>query len=143
METDTKPTPKKGSKPPRDWKPRFLQLIAASGSITKACRACRIDRTTPYKAREYDSDFAAKWDAALDVACDLLEDELRRRALKGSDTCLIFALKSYRPAIFSERYRFVHSVADTTAPVPIHVIYDPTPTSPHSASPPDPTAGDQ
>ena len=43
-------------------------------------------------------------DTTLEDACDLLEEEARRRAMKDSDTLLISLLKPYRPAKCAERH---------------------------------------
>jgi Bacteriophage Sf6, terminase small subunit-like len=72
----------------------FLAELAAGGSVQRACLAARIGRSAAYAWRENDEDFAAAWEDAYEAGTDRLEDELTRRALDGSDTCLIFALKS-------------------------------------------------
>ena len=91
------------------WQTKFLTALHATGSVTKACHAAHVQRSTAYRARIaaengrakrnedqatdgmtapawvlYD-DFAARWDAALDAAVDALEDEARRRAMDGID----------------------------------------------------------
>ena len=73
------------------------------------------------KAYEENADFAKLWDDALEVACDAMEEEARRRAMEGtkkpvfylgkvcghikeySDTLLIFQLKAHRPEKYRER----------------------------------------
>ena len=76
--------------------------------------------------------FAKAWEEAMDVSCDLLEEEARRRAYEGlerkkfnrsgkpikdpatrrqyvereySDTLLIFLLKAHRPDKYRENFR--------------------------------------
>ena len=49
-------------------------------------------------AKDEDDLFSAQWEDAFEAGTDTLEDELTRRALTGSDACLIFALKGRRPA---------------------------------------------
>ena len=73
-------TPKK--RPPR-WEKAFLASLAELGNVRLACEAAEIDRRTAYNRREADPEFAAVWDAALDQAADLLEEEARRRAYEG------------------------------------------------------------
>jgi hypothetical protein len=92
-----------------DWAVRFLKVLtgtarAPGGSITRACRAAGICRTTFYHRRNEDETFRAAVLEALEEACDLLEDEARRRAMKCSDVLLIFLLKAHRPEKFRERF---------------------------------------
>lgn len=71
----TKLTPKKRA--------AFLLELARAGNVTLAAQAAGVHRTHVYQWRESDLDFAAAWDAALDQAADLLEEEARRRAYEG------------------------------------------------------------
>jgi hypothetical protein len=84
-----------------DWKPRFLELIAATGNVHLAAAAVGVDRSTPYVRAARDPAFAAAWARAREDAIDTLEAEARRRALASSDPLLMFLLRSLRP----ERYR--------------------------------------
>jgi hypothetical protein len=110
-----------------DWKATFLAALATSGVVLTACKKARIGRTTAYKIRDEDEEFAAAWDAALDDAADEMEEEAHRRAVKGvlkpvyqggkkvgsireySDTLLIFRLKAARPEKYRERSDIRHS----------------------------------
>ncbi len=119
-----KPTTKKRRKNRvRNWRPAFLRELAASGNVSCACRKARVNRQNAYEVKEHDAQFRAAWDDALNVACDALEEEARRRALKGcdegvfykgkkvaklikySDTLLIFLLKAHRPEKYRETTR--------------------------------------
>lgn len=109
-----------------DWKAIFLAALATSGVVLTACKKARIGRTTAYKTRDEDEDFATAWDAALDDAADEMEEEAHRRAVKGvlkpvyqggkkvgsireySDTLLIFRLKAARPEKYRERHEIDH-----------------------------------
>lgn len=109
-----------------DWKAAFLTALATSGVVLTACKKARIGRTTAYKVRDEDEEFAAAWDAALDDAADEMEEEAHRRAVKGvlkpvyqggkkvgsireySDTLLIFRLKAARPEKYRERHEVDH-----------------------------------
>jgi len=84
-------------------KQRFLRVLAQTGQVTAAAKAAKSDRTTFYRWREKDKDFADAWDGAWDLGGDALEDEARRRALAGSDTLLIFLLKAHKPNRYRER----------------------------------------
>jgi len=84
-----------------DWKPRFLEIIRATGNVRLAASAAGIDRSTPYRRAQRDPAFARDWAAAEQDAIDVLEAEARSRALAGSDQLLMFLLRAHRP----ERYR--------------------------------------
>jgi hypothetical protein len=75
---------------PRRWEKKFLAALRLTGNHSAACRAAKIDRTTPYKARAEDPAFAAAYDDALAEACDGLELEARRRAHDGVDEPVIY-----------------------------------------------------
>ena len=110
-----------------DWKAIFLRELAICGIVGAACKKARIGRTTAYKTRDEDSEFAAAWDAALDDAADDMEHEAWRRGTKGtvkpvyqggkevgrireySDTLLIFQLKGIRPEKYRDRADVRHS----------------------------------
>ena len=106
----------------------FVTTLAGGQSITKACEAARISRSTAYVWRDADDAFKALWDEALEAGIDLLEDEARRRAVEGverpvvamgkiarnddgsvlkireySDTLLALLLKAKRPDQYRER----------------------------------------
>lgn len=127
-------TPKKDDAPV--WAPAFLAALRECGNVTVACGMAKIDRTTPYKHREADAEFASAWDAALLDAADLLEAAARKRATEGvrrkkftrtgdpimdeetgkqyeeyeySDTLLIFLLKGALPEKYRERQEVKHT----------------------------------
>jgi hypothetical protein len=85
------------------WEEKFLESLRMHGVITAACLDAGIERDTAYKARERDSDFAERWQDALDQACDLLEFHAKKRALESSDTLMIFLLKAHRPEKYRDR----------------------------------------
>lgn len=114
----------------RDWRPVFLQWLAQTGNVTEACRKARVGRTEVYAAQRAEPGFKADWKDALEVACDALEAEARRRAVHGcdegvfykgqkvskllkfSDTLLIFLLKAHRPEKFRENVRVENLTID-------------------------------
>ena len=81
-------------------KEKFLRLVEDLGNITLAAQGAGVGRRTVYGWRAKDPDFASRWDAALEIGGEALEDEARRRAMESSDTLLIFMLKALKP----ERY---------------------------------------
>lgn len=110
-----------------DWKLVFLKELQRTGIVGTACKKAKISRSTAYKTRDEDVDFAAAWDIALDDATDNMEQEAWRRGVKGtvkpvyqgkehvgdireySDTLLIFMLKGIRPDKYRERTDVHHS----------------------------------
>jgi hypothetical protein len=86
-----------GTKLTLEKKRAFCEILQAGQSVTAAAAAIKVRRQTCYLHRESDAEFAAEWDAALESGTDKLEDEAVRRALKVSDTLLIFLLKGRRP----------------------------------------------
>jgi hypothetical protein len=85
-----------------DWKPRFLELIAATGNVHLAAAAVGVDRSTPYVRAARDPAFAAAWAQAREDAIDTLEAEARRRALASSDQLLMFLLRALRPELYRD-----------------------------------------
>jgi hypothetical protein len=67
------------------WARAFLAALGERGNVRLACESesVQIDRSTAYRLRESDPTFAVAWDAALEQAADLLEEEARRRAHDG------------------------------------------------------------
>ncbi len=102
---------------------RFLAALAETASVTKACQLAHLPRISAYQWRRSYPDFAAAWEAALDLGNETLEDEAVRRAVEGtekpvyqqgrlvglvqeySDTLLIFLLKGRRPEKYGEKLR--------------------------------------
>lgn len=103
------------------WTDAFLAHLAESGILTDAAAAAGVDRTTPWRRRQADPEFAAACDEAIDIAADKLEREARRRAIDGveepiyqggqligtktvySDSLLALLLKGRRKKVFAER----------------------------------------
>ena len=52
-----------------------------------------------------DPAFHEAWQEALEIALENLEAEARRRAMSGSDTLLIFLLKSLKPDTYGDKIR--------------------------------------
>lgn len=95
-------------KPPKrvDWRPAFITALGRAGIVLAAAQAAGVDRTTAYRERERNPEFAAQWDEAIDESADRLEAEARRRATTvGSDRLLMAMLKAYRPERYGDRQR--------------------------------------
>lgn len=117
----------------KDWRPVFLNELAATGNVFRSAKKARKPRSEVYKARDADPGFAAAWGEALAVAVEVMEAEAHRRAFSGtlkpvfqggkrvgavreySDTLAIFLLKAHSP-----KYRGLDRVVvagDPAAPV--------------------------
>lgn len=99
----------------------FLDALADSCNVSRACEAVGIARRTAYLWRETDPDFADEFDRARRIGAEALEDEAVRRAHEGtlepvfykgelvdtvrkySDTLLIFLLKGAKPDVYKDR----------------------------------------
>src|ERR1700752_1218046 len=119
----------------------FLKALAETGSVTTAAEVAGTSRTRVYELRKADPVFATAWEEAEEIAADRLEDEARRRALKGvpeplvsagklvrdddgqpimvqrySDNLLLALVKAHRPPPRERSVRFqlpaLHSMAD-------------------------------
>lgn len=91
------------------------KLVMTGGNVTRAAKVAGISRSTAYAHRNEDADFALAWDEAIEAGVDELEQEIRRRALKGtrkpvyhkgkvvgyireySDSLAMFIMKRRRP----------------------------------------------
>jgi len=58
----------------RDWKSRFLEVLASGTTVTAAAAAAGIDRSTANRARKTDPDFSAAWAEAEEAGTDILEE---------------------------------------------------------------------
>jgi hypothetical protein len=103
------------------WEKAFLSSLRKLGNVTSACNAAKIERSTAYRHKEADKEFAALWQEALDEAADRLEAEARRRAERGvlspvyqggklvgqvreySDTLMALLLRAHKPEKYRER----------------------------------------
>lgn len=75
----------------------FLENLRKYGSVYFSCVQAGIDRSTAYKARDRDPEFAQQWADAIEDGLDLLEASAAKRAHTSSDTLAIFLLKAGRP----------------------------------------------
>lgn len=105
----------------------FLRQFEANGEIGPAARAAGISRDTHYHWLKTDAAYAKAFAEAGVMRIEVLETELRRRALVGWDEpvyyqgqrvgavrrfdgeALRFALKAEKPEKYRERYGMEHS----------------------------------
>jgi hypothetical protein len=71
----------------------FLEAMAKGSTVSAACKASGIERTSAYKLRDTHPDFAAAWDDARIQGIDRMEDAALSRAVDGWDEPLVSAGK--------------------------------------------------
>lgn len=77
----------------------FLLSLSKTGQITRSAKAAKVERQTVYNWRKEDPEFAKQWDAALELAADMLEDVAFQRATRPtnpSDGLLTLLLKAHK-----------------------------------------------
>jgi len=99
----------------RNWKPRFLEVLASGTTVTTAAAAAGIDRSTANRARKSDQEFNAAWTEAEEAGTDILEEAAIKRAMEFSDTLLLALLRARRPEKFMERQRLEHVRVDLSS----------------------------
>jgi Homeodomain-like domain len=101
---------------------QFLGYLRDGWSISAAAGKIGVSRQAVYRLRASDDEFAHQWEDAYESGTDVYEDEVKRRAVEGtekpvfyqgeivghvrefSDTLLIVALKARRPERYRERF---------------------------------------
>ena len=101
----------------------FLHHLGRTGSVTFAATRARLQRRTLYKLRATDESFALRWDEALDLGVERLQDDAMRRALDGvarpvwrggkevgsvrqfDNKLLQFLLRAHRPETYGDGRR--------------------------------------
>ena len=81
----------------------FLAAFESCGSVSRACKAAEINRSTHYEWLESDPEYVQAFDEAKENCGEELEAVARERAVKGSDTLLIFLLKGCMPEKYKDR----------------------------------------
>jgi hypothetical protein len=94
--------------PKKVWKPDFLEALRETATVTEACRVAGIGRATAYRARQQDEAFAVAWADVEEESTETLESVAVQRAKDGSDTLMIFLLKSRRPQKYRENVKIEH-----------------------------------
>ncbi|MDP2332373.1 MAG: hypothetical protein Q8M19_16925 [Reyranella sp.] len=104
---------------PQDRVEAFLVELAESGAVALAAERAGLHRSTLYALRRRNRAFAARWDAALQLGLDRLQDHAVVRATVGEETpvwqggrqvgtvrrpdsrLLQFLLKAHRPEVYA------------------------------------------
>lgn len=71
------------------WHDAFLAALRQRPVVQFACDAVGIERSTAYRRRDADKDFAKAWDDALEAGIDAAEAEAFRRGLHGYEEPVI------------------------------------------------------
>jgi hypothetical protein len=109
-------------------KSRFLDAFTTCGQVYKAAYACGIVPARHYRWLQQDEVYRRSFAEAEQIVADLLESEVVRRAVEGteepiyragelvgttrkySDLLLIFATKGAKPDKYADRQRIDHRV---------------------------------
>lgn len=73
-----------------NWDQAFLAALADTGVLSAAAELASVERTTVWRRRQNDPEFAKACEEALKLAADALEQEARRRALEGAQEPVIY-----------------------------------------------------
>lgn len=110
---------------PYPWHDAFLAALRHIPVVAHACATVGIERSTAYRARAADDDFASAWDEAMEDGIDKAEQEAFRRAVTGFEEPV---LDKGRLAYRYERYvdeegaeHFRPVLDDHGQPVPLTV----------------------
>jgi hypothetical protein len=88
-----------------DWKPKFLEALAAGMSVSQAAKTAGVNRKNLNLARKADKAFSEEWGAALESGTDALEAVAVERAKSYSDQLLMFMLKARRPDVYGDKQK--------------------------------------
>ena len=96
--------PRQGTAISGDEQIQFLDTLRASFNVTKSASAIGRHRSSLYKLRQADEEFAAAWDEVIEECLDELEEVVYQRALEGKQALYpIFVLKHRRPKRWGDR----------------------------------------
>ena len=85
-------------------------LQKSLGIVTTACKVVGIDRQTHYNWLSEDAKYKDKVEAIKDIALDFAESQLHKRMQNGSDTAIIFYLKTQgKKRGYIEKQQIEHS----------------------------------
>lgn len=69
--------------PPTDWRPAFLASLRECPVIQRACDLAMVERSTVFRRRQTDKEFAEAYDEAMEAGVDRAEQEAFRRGVEG------------------------------------------------------------
>lgn len=106
---------------PFPWREAFLAALREMPVVQYACDKVGIERSTAYRKRQDDDDFAKAWQDAMEAGIDRAEQEAINRAVNGweepvfyqgaqcgtvlkkSDAMLALVLKGRRKSVYADR----------------------------------------
>ncbi len=118
---------RQGTYPRIDRRPALLAALAETGNISLSCKICEMKPDTFYRYLHEDPEFAKAVERAKEIAADLLEADVYRRArfgvqepvfykgrvvgtvLRYSDGNAQFLLRGLRPEKYADRSKIEHS----------------------------------
>lgn len=81
----------------------ILSALSAGKSVSAACRAARIARSSYYLWLDEDEAFAADVRDAIEAGTDKLEDSAVKQALDGNTTLMVLMLKARRREVYGDK----------------------------------------
>jgi hypothetical protein len=81
----------------------IVAKLSAGLSVSAACKAAKIGRSSYYEWLDEDAEFAAIVADAIEAGTDKLEDSTTRQALQGNTTLMVLLLKARRKDKYTER----------------------------------------
>ena len=100
----------------RDPKARFLRAFRKHLTVAHACHVAAIDRTSVYRWRREDEEFASRFKVTQDLVVEQLEQVALDRARRGlSDRLLIWLLKHWKPETYNPETVSRHTNLSVTA----------------------------
>jgi len=82
---------------------RFLRYFAIGGTVAEAARAAGVSAVSVHREKREDAEFARRYQNALELNTDGVEDLLRNLAAGGNVTAIFGVLRARRPAVWREQ----------------------------------------
>ena len=82
---------------------RFLRIFGLGGTVREAATAAGVSFVTVMRERRRDPDFAKRFQDALELNTDGVEDLLRNLASQGNITAVFGVLRARRPGVWREQ----------------------------------------
>lgn len=98
------------------WSAAFLASLREMPIVQRACDAVGIERSTAYRARHADPEFAKAWDDALESGIDRAEQEAFRRAVTGFEEPVVYQGQPTYLYERDERGNIVHDIVQREVP---------------------------
>jgi hypothetical protein len=107
------------------WREAFLAALREMPVVQHACDAVGIERSTAYRSRQVDDEFAKAWEEAMEAGVDRAEQEAFRRGVVGFHEPVIdkghlcFVYERYLDDAQQEQWRM--KLDDNGQPVPLTI----------------------